>query len=70
MIGSNLTENANITGLDIVNSTLYIAGDFSSDYGDNFVGVDLDDVEFKDITDNEQPISQLIALSNISLVVA
>ncbi|ODV85484.1 hypothetical protein CANARDRAFT_28275 [[Candida] arabinofermentans NRRL YB-2248] len=42
LIGSEiLSANSTVNGLYLNESTLYIAGEFDSDYGDNFIGVEL-----------------------------
>ncbi|ODV94309.1 hypothetical protein PACTADRAFT_51166 [Pachysolen tannophilus NRRL Y-2460] len=42
LIGSTiLSENATVNGLAILNSSIYVAGEFESLYGDNFIGIDL-----------------------------
>lgn len=42
LLGSTkLSKKATVNGLEVLNSTLYVAGEFNSTYGDNFVAADL-----------------------------
>lgn len=42
-IGASLSSNASVNGLALVNTTkLYVGGDFDSEYGSNFFGIDID----------------------------
>ncbi|KAG7918438.1 hypothetical protein KL905_000779 [Ogataea polymorpha] len=70
LLGQNLTADANVTGLYLNNSVLYIAGDFESDYGENLMAFDTSTADIEDIAGVSDPVSQLLAVDTDLVLVS
>ncbi|KAG7812279.1 hypothetical protein KL921_001511 [Ogataea angusta] len=70
LLGLNLTTDANITGLYLNDTVLYIAGDFESDYGENLISFDIGTAGFNDIAGVSDPVSELLAVDTDLVLVS
>ncbi|KAG7698060.1 hypothetical protein KL929_001235 [Ogataea haglerorum] len=70
LLGQNLTANANVTGLYLNDTVLYVAGDFESDYGENLIAFDTRTAGFNDISNVSDPVSQILAVDTDLVLVS